>query len=811
MSQMEERIKAALGAEIYRPVVAQALAKQMKISKKAMPEFRTALDLLIETGHVREGKKGRLRLRVSAGFISGVVRRISSGAAFVIPSDSKPGQQNQDIYVSARDLRDAQTGDEVLVRVTGSRSSGQRSGQVEKIVERATSVFVGTYLEQGGQGFVRVDGTTFDDPIHVGDPGARGAVLNDKVVIEMVRFPSATRVGEAVLTKVLGQRGDPGVDTMSVIHSLGLPYEFSEEVLEDARVQAENFQDAAIGNRLDLTSETIITIDPVDARDFDDAISLTRSDDGHWHLGVHIADVAHFVTPGSPLDREARLRGTSVYLPRYVIPMLPEVISNGLASLQQGQLRYTKSALIEFDAQGSVLGVQLANSAIRVVRRFAYEEVMPIIQNPRQSFPNLTAPVRHLLERMHELAMILRKKRFSQGALEMGIPEVAIDFDVNGVVTGAHMRHHDESHEIIEEFMLAANVAVATLLASKNIPFLRRMHEDPDELKLRSFQEFCAGLGFELEQFQDRSEIQQLIRSVAGKPEERAVNFALLRSMKQARYSPEDAGHYALAEHDYCHFTSPIRRYPDLTIHRLVGELADRRTPVAEDPVTLAELGKRCSETERRAEKAERELIRIRLLRYMADRIGQEMDAIITGVENFGLFCQGIEIPAEGMIHSSALGDDFYQFDTATRTLTGQRTKREFRLGDPIRVVVARVDVDRRQLDLRVAESSKSTHAPGRVPRTSSSGRKKSDRENVSRSVSGSTNSGSTDSGSSKSQSTKSGFTKRSGKPHQPREQANPSSRSEPRDDQNHRGQKKSGQRKQAGKRAGSRGKKGKR
>jgi ribonuclease R len=281
--------------------------------------------------------------------------------------------------------------------------------------------------------------------------------------------------------------------------------------------------------------------------------------------------------------------------------------------------------------------------------------------------------------------------------------------------------------------------------------------------------------------------------------------------MKQARYSPEDAGHFALAEHDYCHFTSPIRRYPDLTIHRLVGELAERRTPVAEDPVTLAELGKRCSETERRAEKAERELIRIRLLRYMADRIGQEMDAIITGVENFGLFCQGIEIPAEGMIHSSALGDDFYQFDTATRTLTGQRTKREFRLGDPIRVVVARVDVDRRQLDLRVAESSKSTHAPGRVPRTSSSGRKKSDRENVSRSVSGSTNSGSTDAGSSKSRSTKSGLTKRSGKPHQPREQANPSSRSEPRDDQNHRGQKKSGQRKQAGKRAESRGKKGKR
>jgi ribonuclease R len=714
---MEEKIKTALSSESYRPVVAQALAKLMKVSKKAMPEFRSTLEAMISGGQIREGKKGRLRLKPSAGFIAGVVRKIASGAAFIIPTESKPGIQNPDIYISARDLRDAQTGDEVLVRVTGTRSSGQRSGQIEKILERATSIFVGTYLEQGGQGFVKVDGTTFDDPIHVGDPGARGAVLNDKVVIEMVRFPTAVRAGEAVLTKVLGQRGDSGVDTMSVIHSLGLPFEFSEAVLEDARNQAENFQDAPIGSRLDLTDDVIVTIDPVDARDFDDAVSLTRSENGHWHLGVHIADVAHFVSPDSPLDREARLRGTSVYLPRHVIPMLPEVISNGLASLQQGQLRYTKSVLIEFNADGEVQGVDVANSAIRVVRRFAYEEVMPIIQNPRQSFPKLTAPVRQLLERMHELAMILRRRRFANGALQMGVPEVAIDFDVNGTVTGAHVRHHDESHEIIEEFMLAANVAVAGLLASKNIPFLRRVHEDPDELKLRGFQEFCRGLGYELQSFQSRAEIQDLIRSVAGKPEERAINFGLLRSMKQARYSPDDSGHYALAEQDYCHFTSPIRRYPDLTVHRLIGELAEKRMPAVTDMVSLIENGKHCSDTERRAEKAERELIRIRLLRYMSGRIGTEMDAVITGVENFGLFCQGVEIPAEGMIHSSALSDDFYQYDSATRTLTGQRTKREFRLGDPIRVVIARVDVDRRQLDLRVADGAPAVSATSRVPR----------------------------------------------------------------------------------------------
>lgn len=707
MNSIQQRIQTALAADDYRPVVAQGLAKQLKVSKKNFPAFRKALEELIASGHVREGKKGRLRLRPSAGYIPGIVRRISSGAAFVIPTGTPKGEKGSDIYVSARDLRDAQTGDEVLVRVTGTRSSGQRSGQIEKVVERATSVFVGTYLEQGGQGFVRIDGTQFDEPVHVGDPGARGAIVNDKVVVEMVRFPTATRIGEAVLTQVLGKRGDPGVDTMTVIHSLGLPHEFSEEILEEARTQAMEFQNAEIGRRLDLTAETIITIDPADARDFDDAISLTRSEEGNWHLGVHIADVAHFVSPGSALDEEAKRRGTSVYLPRHVIPMLPEVISNGLASLQQGELRFTKSVLIELTAEGDVRGAKVANSAIRVARRFAYEEVMPIISNPRQSFPRLTAPVRQLLERMHELAMILRRRRFARGALQMGVPEVEIDFNEQGSVTGAHVRHHDESHEVIEEFMLAANIAVATLLASKNIPFLRRVHEDPDELKLRSFQEFCRGLGYDVAKFQSRADIQQVIRDASGRPEERAINFALLRSMKQARYAPEDAGHYALAEHDYCHFTSPIRRYPDLTIHRLIGEIAENARPVSEDPVVLEELGKRCSDTERRAEKAERELIRIRLLRYLTNRVGEEMDAIITGVENFGLFCQGTEVPAEGMIHTSALTDDFYQFDSVTRTLTGERTKRVFRLGDPIRVVIVRVDVDRRQLDLRVAEAKK--------------------------------------------------------------------------------------------------------
>ncbi len=712
----ETAILAEISEVAYTPVTAAVLAKAMQVSKNSLREFREAIEVLIESGRLRQDKQGRLRPRGSAGLVPGILRKISSGAAFVIPTQKDPNLRDGDIYIASRDIRDAQTGDDVLVRLSAKRrSSGQRCGVVEKIVERATSIFVGTYTESDGQGYVRIDGTAFDTPIHVGDPGAKGAKPEDKVVIEMLRFPSPNRPGEAVLTEVLGQHGDPGVDTMTVIHSMGLPHQFPETVLDDARRQADAFKEDHLAGRTDLSAETIITIDPADARDFDDAISLSKSDDGHWHLGVHIADVAHFVPPASPLDQEARKRGTSVYLPRHVIPMLPELISNGLASLQQGQLRYTKTAFIEFDSAGSVVGTDVANTAIKVTRRFAYEDVMPILKNPRQQVPGVTAKVRHLLEHMYELAMLLRRRRFANGALQMGIPEVAIDFDKDGQVIGAHERHHDESHEIIEEFMLAANVAVARLLGSRNLPFLRRTHGDPDELKMKNFQSFCLGLGLTLLKPQSRTELQAVIHGVEGKPEQRAVNFGLLRSMKQAEYSPDDMGHYALAEEDYCHFTSPIRRYPDLTVHRLIGQIAANRNPTPQPIPELEELGKHCSVTERRAEKAERELIRIRMLRYMSQHIGEEMDAFITGVESFGMFCQGVAIPAEGLIHLSAMADDFYVFDQATRTLTGSRTKREFRLGDTIRVVVAAVDVDRRQLDLRRVDSQ--SPATARAPR----------------------------------------------------------------------------------------------
>jgi ribonuclease R len=714
MPQLERKILETLADPRYRPVAAQVLAQSLNITKKQRHEFRLVVEKLATTGKIRKTGDGLLRPCTDAGLVEGTIKKTAAGAGFLIPHKDLAGPRvtagrdprADDIFIAPHELGDAQTGDEVLVQVHRDGSNrGKRRGRVVEILQRSTRTFVGIYFENENEGFVQVDGTTLNDPVYVGDPGAKGARPGDKVVFEMVRFPSHARGGEGVLTKVLGPRGEPGVDTLSIIHEFGLPDDFPEEVHSAARAQAEAFSEDDLHGRLDLTTETIVTIDPVDARDFDDAISLTRSENGNWQLGVHIADVAHFVRHGSALDREAYKRGTSVYLPDRVLPMLPEIISNGLASLQQGKVRFTKSALLEFSPEGVPLHARFAHSAIKVTRRFAYEEVMPIINDPERHKARVGVRVRQLLGRMYELAMLLRARRFALGSLELSMPEVKIDFDQAGRVSGAHVVPHDPSHQVIEEFMLAANMAVATALNDHGIPFLRRVHADPDEAKLRLFAEFVTSLGYPLKRFQNRRELQQLLDTVRGKPHTHAVNYAFLRSLKQAEYSPEVMGHYALAAENYTHFTSPIRRYPDLTIHRLFDRLLSRKDVPHPGESELFVVGEHCSRTERRAEQAERELVKVKLLVYMAQRIGDEFEAIITGIQDWGFFCQAVEVPAEGLVHVSTLDDDFYQYDAAAHELAGKRAGHQFRLGARVRVVVAHVDVDRRQLDFRLAGS----------------------------------------------------------------------------------------------------------
>jgi ribonuclease R len=703
MPALEEKILAAVGHKTYTPLKLKALARKLAVPKSKYYHFKETVAGLVGQGRLEFGRNRTIRPTQPHGTVTGIYRRTSSGLGFVRPH-MMDGHVGPDIRIREADSLDASTGDEVLVRVTRkpARSDLNPGGEILRVLERARRQFVGTYLEREGQGLVRVDGTVFSHSIFVGDPGAKGVRPDDKVVIEMIRFPSAEDRGEGVITEILGPHGQPGVDTLSIIREFDLPDRFPQDALEEAREAAEAFHENDLDGREDLTREVIVTIDPADARDFDDAISLSQdARSKHWQLGVHIADVSHFVPPGGHLDREARKRGTSVYLPQRALPMLPEVISNSLASLQQGRLRYVKTAFIDFSPSAQRTGVRFANVAIRVKRRFTYEQVSAILGKPEANRAKIQPEMLELLLRMRDLAMMLRKRRLRRGALELNMPEAELEFDEQGRVSGAHFVKHDISHQMIEEFMLAANEAVAEHLSGLDAPFLRRVHPAPEPTKLEAFAEFATSLGYKVGRHVDRFALQSVLAKSAAKPEAYAVHYALLRSLKQAAYSPLEDEHYALASGQYCHFTSPIRRYPDLAVHRQLDQ-SIRRKRVGGDEVELTALGEHCSKTERRAEAAERELVRTKLLAYLSERVGLTLEVVVTGVADYGFFAQAEKLPVEGLVHVSTLTDDYYYFDEATHSLIGRRTKRRYRLGDKIRARVVHVDLHRRLLDFRV-------------------------------------------------------------------------------------------------------------
>jgi ribonuclease R len=704
MADMSEQILALLRRKSYSPLKPKALARKLGVSSGQYPEFKRALRDLLREGRIELGKNQTIRLIPPHGTVTGTYRRTASGVGFVRPHpiDGKTGPE---VRIGEDDGLDAATGDVVLVKIIRkpNRPDMLPLGQVLRVLERSTRQFVGTYFERDGEGLVRVDGNVFSHSVSVGDPGAKGARAGDKVVFEMVRFPTPEDRGEGVITEVLGPHGQPGVDTLSIIRAYGLPDVFPDDALEEARAAAEAFREDDLDGRTDFTADLVVTIDPVDARDFDDAVGLTRDRrTGHWQLAVHIADVGHFAPPGGALDREARNRATSVYLPQRVLPMFPELISNHLASLQPGKVRYVKSVLISFTAQGQKTEVRFANGAIRSRRRLTYEQVMHLLTHGNPADGGVEQEVYDLLLRMRELAMILRGRRKKRGALELNMPEAELEYDDQGRVAGAHFRVDDVSHQIIEEFMLAANEAVAEQLDRLGVPFLRRIHPAPDPFRLSAFADFARSLGYKMPTDFDRFALQRILEQSADRPERYAVHYALLRGLKQAVYSPSDEGHYALASDDYCHFTSPIRRYPDLTVHRQIGQFL-RNGRAGADMAELVGLGEHCSKMERRAEMAERELIKLKLLTYMSERLGYQTEAIITGVADYGFFAQAEQLPVEGLVHISTLPDDYYYFEEETHSLIGRRSGRRYRLGDRVHVQVVRVDIQRRQLDFRVA------------------------------------------------------------------------------------------------------------
>jgi len=568
--------------ENYQPLKARGIAKKLNLLDEER-EVKRSIRKLVKAGELRFGDKhlvlkpekgkrsgkpkakakpesGQKSKRKSSdgkrkdNEVVGTFRKTSGGFGFVTPEDSVVTDRSEDIYIPRSRTGDAANLDKVLVRLHR---------------------FVGSYAENEEQGIVVVDGGTFAHGILVGDAGAKSCKVGDKVVIEMANFPTANSAGEGVIVEVLGDRGQPGVDTRMVIAEFGLPEEFPDAVLEDARRQAEAFDESIGDDRTDFTGKTVVTIDPKTARDFDDAISLEQIENGHWVLGVHIADVSHFVPFRSALDAEAYDRSTSVYLPDKVIPMLPEVISNNLASLQPDRVRYCMTAMIEFTDEGVPIGTELHRGAIKSAHRFNYEEIDDYLENDKPWKKKLTPEVFQTVRDMHTLAMKLRKRRMDRGAINLVLPEVRIDLDDDGKVSGAHTEENTESHQVIEEFMLAANEAVAQRLEDEKLFLIRRIHEPPAKKKLQDLSAFVQSLGIDCDSLQDRFELKRVVEESESMKESHAIHFAVLRTMQKAVYSPQETGHYALASPAYCHFTSPIRRYPDLVIHRMVGDLVD--------------------------------------------------------------------------------------------------------------------------------------------------------------------------------------------------------------------------------------------
>jgi ribonuclease R len=734
-SRIREQILALLSRKDYQPLSKIEIARKLSLSGRARVPFRRTLRELERAGEIARIRKDRYILPAEADLVTGKLSVHPVGYGFL--TSEKPGES--DVFIAAENIGTAMHGDRVVARISpelpSRRIKGRREGRIIRILERAHDTVVGTLQRSRSFYYVVPDDPRFVHDIYVRPAVAAQedrasestATVGDKVVVRLGHWQSRHVNPEGEIIEVLGPASAPGVDVLSIIRKYHLPTEFSSGVLDQAERIPESVDPQQIAGREDLRKQFIVTIDPDDARDFDDAINVEKLSNGGWQLGVHIADVAAYVEPGSALDREARRRGNSVYLPDRVIPMLPERLSNGVCSLKPEVDRLTHSVFIQFDKRGVAKGARFGRSVIRSAHRLTYKEAYAI----------LTSPPRDLLgERLHlawELASLLRRKRFEHGALDLDFPEVKVVVDSRGKPVRLERVENDESHQLIEEFMLAANEAVARELKKRAIPTIYRVHENPDPEKLAEYREFALSFGYKVGDLTLRLELQRLLSEIRGKPEEQALKVGLLKSLKRARYEPRPLGHYGLSKTNYLHFTSPIRRYADLIVHRALGrDAALRRPDVASRPLhhpdmaEIASLAEHISATERNAADAEIDATQMKKLEFFQQQIAgrkpQIFAATVVDVRNYGLMVELPDALLTGLVHVSSLTGDFYQFEPVRRQLVGQRSRKRFRIGDKLSVFVARVDVFKRQVDFAIATATQKPKGNRRAKRSSNNG-----------------------------------------------------------------------------------------
>ena len=706
IDQHIDRLLSYMKDEAYKPLTVQELEAALAIEDSAdFKNFVKALVKMEEKGLVVRTRSNRYGLPQKMNLIRGKLTGHAKGFAFVTPED-EPGAD--DIFIPPTETKNAMHGDIVMVRISSETSGSRREGTVIRILEHGVTEVVGTYSESKHFGFVIPDDKKIANDIFIPKESTGGAIEGHKVVVRLTSYPEGRTSAEGEVIQILGHKNDPGVDILSIIHKHGLPLEFPEEVMEQANAVPDTIDEKDIGNRRDLRNETLVTIDGADAKDLDDAVTVSKLENGNYKLGVHIADVSHYVTEGSPIDREALERGTSVYLVDRVIPMIPHRLSNGICSLNPKVDRFTLSCEMEITSEGEVVGHEIFESVIKTTERMTYGDVNKILLDKDEELMARYEPIVPMFQEMEKLAQILRNKRMDRGAIDFDFKEARVLVDEEGHPQDVVLRERSIAEKLIEEFMLAANETIAEHFHWLDVPFIYRIHEDPKPEKLQRFFEFITNFGYlvrgSANEVHPRA-LQEIIEAVAGKPEEMVISTVMLRSMQQAKYSPESLGHFGLSTEFYTHFTSPIRRYPDLIVHRLI------RTYLIEgklDPTTqqkwdslLPDIADHTSKRERRAVDAERETDDLKKAEYMLDKIGEEYDGIISSVTNFGMF---VELPntIEGLVHVSYMTDDYYRFDERQLAMIGERTAKVFRIGDEISIRVSNVNKEERSVDFEI-------------------------------------------------------------------------------------------------------------
>lgn len=701
---LKERLLGLINDPAYTPLKKEELALIFDIHPTEMPMFYNFLEELEEDGYIGKTKKGKIASPKSMGYFVGKFVSHRKGFGFV-ESDE---EYTQDLFIPAADVNGAMHNDRVVAEITKPATDERRAeGAIIKVLEREITKVVGEFQSNKTFGFVIADEKKFNQDIYIPKKYFSGAKDGDKVVVQITIWPQAGRKPEGKIIEVLGPKGEKEVEILSIIRAHGLPEEFPKKVLEEAQKVAVPISQEEIDRRLDIRDLNIFTIDGEDAKDLDDAISIERLSNGNFKLGVHIADVTHYVHEKSKLDKEALKRATSVYLVDTVIPMLPKTLSNGVCSLNPHEDKLTLSVFMEIDRKGNVKQYDIKETIINSKARMTYTEVSDILEHDDEE---LKAKYSHVVEEFkiaEVLAKILMERRNRRGAIDFDFPEAKIILTPEGKVSDIKEYERRISNRIIEEFMLITNETVAEHYFWLNIPFVYRIHETPSAEKMQELGKFVSTFGYtikgDLEEVHPKS-LQSIISAIKGKREEEAISTIMLRSLKQARYSPECSGHFGLAAQYYSHFTSPIRRYPDLQIHRIMKEHLNNKINKKrqEQLVNIVDYAStQSSERERAADLAERDVKDYYKAVYMEDKVGEEFDGVVSSVTSFGMF---IELPntVEGLSRLANMGDDYYIYDEMTYTIIGERTRKTYRIGDPVRIKVANVNVDLREIDFKI-------------------------------------------------------------------------------------------------------------